>query len=71
MGCFPEKCNDPPVLGRRITFSVESTLASVYMRKKLTHLLLANCARICSDCLPLTELTPLGEQCKLFIIVER
>ena len=39
MGCFPEKCNDPPVLGRRITFSVESTLASVYMRKKLTHLL--------------------------------
>ena len=38
MGCFPEKCNDPPVLGRRITFSVESTLASVYMRKKLTHL---------------------------------
>ena len=38
MGCFPEKCNDPLVLGRRITFSVESTLASVYMRKKLTHL---------------------------------
>ena len=38
MGSFPEKYNDPPVPGRRVTLSVESTLAGVYMRKKLTHL---------------------------------
>ena len=38
MGSFREKCNDPPIPGRRVTLSVESTLASVYMRKKLTHL---------------------------------
>ena len=39
MGSFPEKYNDPPVPVRRVTLSVESTLASVYMRKKLTYLL--------------------------------
>ena len=61
------------VPGKRVTLP-KSTLASVYMRKKLTplpepradrlsfdHEKIINSARACSDCLALMELTRLGE----------
>ena len=57
MGRFPETYNDPPALGRRVTLSAESTLASFYMRKKITPL--PEPTRF-SDFLALTELTRLG-----------
>ena len=50
-----------PVPGRRVTLLAESTLASVYMAKKVDPLALANSVYACSDCLALTKLTPLRE----------
>ena len=64
LGRRPERYDDPPVTGKRVTFSAESTLASVYNEKKVAR---TNSARACSGCVPLTELTPLGESCKMFI----
>ena len=52
------------VPGKRATLLAESTLASVYMRKKLTPLpepRADNRAHACSECLALTELARLGE----------
>ena len=53
------------VPSKRVTLLAESTLPSVYMRKKLTRakswLSNNNRARACSDRLSLTELTRLGE----------
>ena len=47
--------------GKRVTLPAESTLASVYMRKKLTPLPELRAGRACSDRLAFTELTRLGE----------
>ena len=47
--------------GKRVTLLAESTLASVYMRKKLTPLPESRAGRVCSDRLASTELTRLGE----------
>ena len=54
--------------GKRVTLPAESTLSSVYMRKKVdpfarvkSWLSNDNRARACSDCLALMELSRLGE----------
>ena len=50
--------------GKRVTLLAESTLPSVYMRKKLTPFPepgAENRARACSECLALTKLTRIGE----------
>ena len=52
------------VPGKRVTLLAESTLPSVYMRKKLTPLpepRAEHRARACSECLALRKLTRLGE----------
>ena len=57
------------VPGKRVTLLAESTLPSVYMRKKLTPLpepRADNRAHACSDCLALTELTRLSEPKRLY-----
>ena len=50
------------VSGKKVTLPAESTLASVYMRKRLTPLPESRAGRACSDRLALTQLTWLGEQ---------
>ena len=60
------------VLGKRVTLPAESTLASVYMGKKLTPLpesragFQTNSARAWPDRLALTELAQLGEPMSLY-----
>ena len=70
MGSFREKYSDPPFPGRRVTLSLVNFSERLY-EKNVDPFARANRARTCSDCLPLPELTPLGEPCKLFIVVGR
>ena len=57
--------------GKRVTLPAESTLGSVYSRKKLTFLPESRAGRACYDHLALTELTRLGEpKCLIMVHTE-